>query len=90
MYVYYKYAADDSKLVVLSYVDGFLYWYTSEEVVNWLVYTLRNILHVKFLSYEHWFMSIRISQLKDHYISVYHTIYDTSIVAKYLETITIK
>ena len=26
MYVYYKYALDCSKLVVLSYVDEYIYW----------------------------------------------------------------
>ena len=30
MSVYYKYAQDDSKLVVLSYVDDCVYWYTYE------------------------------------------------------------
>ena len=30
MYVYYKYASDGSKLVVLSYVDDCVYYYTSE------------------------------------------------------------
>ena len=30
IYIYYKYAPDGSKLVVLSYVDGCVYWYTSE------------------------------------------------------------
>ena len=34
MYVYYKYAPDGSKLVVLSYVDECVYWYTSEELVH--------------------------------------------------------
>ena len=29
MYVYYKYSSDGSKLVVLSYVDDFVNWYTS-------------------------------------------------------------
>ena len=28
--MYYNYALYESKLVVLSYVDDFLYWYTSE------------------------------------------------------------
>ena len=28
--IYYKYAPDGSKLVVLSYVDDCVYWYTSE------------------------------------------------------------
>ena len=35
-------------------------------------------------------MSIRISQLKDHSIYVYQAIYATSIVAKYLDTATVK
>ena len=30
MYVYYKYTPDGSRLVVLSYVDDCVYWYTSE------------------------------------------------------------
>ena len=47
-------------------------------------------LHVNFLGYAHWFMSIIISQLKDHYISVDQARYDTSIVAKYLDTATVK
>ena len=32
MSVYYKYAPVGSKLVVLSYVDDCVYWYTSEEI----------------------------------------------------------
>ena len=35
-------------------------------------------------------MSIKISQLKDHYISVDQARYATSIVAKYLDTATVK
>ena len=35
-------------------------------------------------------MSIRISQLKDHSISVDQARYSTSIVAKYLDTATVK
>ena len=35
-------------------------------------------------------MSIRISQLKEHYISVDQARYATSIVAKYLDTATVK
>ena len=35
-------------------------------------------------------MSIRINQLKDHYIYVDQARYDTSIVAKYLETAIVK
>ena len=48
------------------------------------------ILHVKFLGYTHWFTSIRISQMKDHSISVDQARYVTSIVAKYLDTATVK
>ena len=45
---------------------------------------------MNFLGYAHWFMSIRISQLKDHYISVDQAKYATSIVEKYLDTATVK
>ena len=48
------------------------------------------ILYVKFLGYTHWFTSIRISQMKDHSISVDQAIYATSIVEKYLDTSTVK
>ena len=41
------------------------------------------------MGYAHWFMSIRISHTKDHYISVVQARYDTSIVAKYLDTDTV-
>ena len=51
---------------------------------------LGNTFHVKFLCYSHWFMSISISQLKDHSISVDQNIYAISVVAKYLDTATIK
>ena len=46
--------------------------------------------HVNFLGYANWFMSIIISQLKDHSISVDHDRYATSIVEKYLDTATVK
>ena len=45
---------------------------------------------MNFLVYAHWFMSRRISQLKDHSISVDKARYATSIVAKYLDTATVK
>ena len=45
---------------------------------------------MNFLGYAHWFMSINISQLKDHSISVDQARYATSIVAKYLDTATVK
>ena len=84
--IYYKYAPYGSKIVVLSYVDDCVYWYTNEDTGKWFVDTLGKIFHVNFLVYSHWFMSIRISQLKDHSISVYQAGYATSIVAKYLDT----
>ena len=52
--------------------------------------TIGGIFHVNFLGYSHWFMSITISQMKDHSISVDHDRYATSIVAKYLYTATSK
>ena len=48
------------------------------------------IFHVKFLGYAHWFMSIRIYKLRDHSISVDQDRYATYIVAKYLDTATVK
>ena len=90
MSVYYKYAPDGYKIVVLSYVDDCVYWYTNEDPVKWFVDTLRKRFHVNLLGYAHWFMSIGISQLKDHYIYVDQARYATSIVAKYLETATVK
>ena len=45
---------------------------------------------MNFLGYAHWFMSIRISHLKDHSISVDQARYATYIVAKYLDTATFK
>ena len=78
MSIYYKYAPDGTNIFVLSYVDDCVYWYTSEAVGKWFVDTLGNIFHVKFLEYAHWFMSIRISQMKDHSVSVDQAIYATS------------
>ena len=48
------------------------------------------ISNENFFRYAHWFMSIRIYQIKYHYISVDQTSYDNSIVAKYLDTTTVK
>ena len=45
---------------------------------------------MSFLGYAHWFMSILISLLKDHSISVDQARYATSIVAKYLDNATVK
>ena len=90
MSIYYKYATDGSNIVVISYVYDCVYWYTNEYLGKWFVDTLVKIFHVNFLGYEHWFMSIRISQLKDHSISVDQARYYTSVVAKYLDTTTVK
>ena len=51
---------------------------------------LGKIFHVNFLGYAHWFISIIISQIKDHVISVDQDRYATSIVAKYLDIATVK
>ena len=90
MSIYYKYAPDGSKIVVLSYVDNCVYWYTSEALGIWFVDTLGKRFHVNFLGYARWFMSIRISQMMDHSISVDQARYATSIVVKYLDTATVK
>ena len=45
---------------------------------------------MNFLGYAYWFMSIRISHMKDHFISVDQARYATSIVAKYFGTATVK
>ena len=63
-----KYASDDSKLVVLSYVDDCVYLYTSQKPGKCFMDTVGKILHMNLLVYAHWFMSIKISQLKDDYI----------------------
>ena len=90
MSIYYKYVPDDTKLGILSYVNDWVYCYTSKELVKQFVDTLGKIFHVDFLVYENCFMSIRISQLKDHYISVDQARYATSVVADYIETATMK
>ena len=90
MSIYYKYAPDGSKIIVLFYVDDCVYWYTNEDIGKWFVDTLGNRFHVNFLGFGHLFMSIRISQLKDHSISVDQARYARSIVAKSLYTATVK
>ena len=67
-----------------------IYWYTYEELGNWFVGTLGNRFHVNFLGYSHWFISIRISQIKDYSISVDKDMYVTSSVSKYIDTSTTK
>ena len=66
MSIYNKYAPDGTRISVLSYIDDCVYWYTSEALGKWFVDTLGKIFHVNFLVYAHWFMSIIISQMKDH------------------------
>ena len=88
--VYYKYESDGSKLVLLSYVDDFLYWYTSEELGKWFWGILGKIFHVNLLGYAHFFIPIIISQPKYHYISLDQDRYATSVVAEYLDTATMK
>ena len=80
----------EKKNIVLSYVDDCVYWYTYEYLVKLFVNTLGKRFHVNFLGYEHWFMSIIIYQMKDHSISMDQARYATSIVAKYLDTATVK
>ena len=82
LFIYYKYSPYGKTIVVLSYVDNCVYWYTSEAIEKWFVDTLRKIFHVNFLGYAHWFMSIRISQMNYHSIYVDQASYATSIVAK--------
>ena len=69
-------------MVVLSYVDDCVYWYTNEDIGKWFVDTLGKRFHVKFLGYAHLFMSVRMSQLKDHSNYVYQARYATSIFVK--------
>ena len=90
MSIYYKYALDGSRIVVLSYVNDCVYWYTNEDLGKWFVDTLGKRFHVNFLRYAHWFMSIRIYQLKDHSIYMDQAIYATSIFFKYLDIATVK
>ena len=90
MSIYYKYAPDGSKHFVLYYFVECFYWYTNEDLGKWFVDNLGNRLHVNFLLYAHFFMSIIISQMKDHSIYVYQARYYTSIVEKYLDTVTVK
>ena len=90
MSIYYKYALDGTNVFVWYYVYDCVYCYTSESIGKWFVYTLGKILHLKFLGYAHWFMSIIIYQIKDHYISVDQARYANSIVSKYLDTATVK
>ena len=61
-----------------------IFYYAYEAIGKWLVDTLRNILHVNFLVFANCFMSIRVSNLNNHSISLDQYIYATSVVDKYL------
>ena len=56
MSIYYKYAQNGSKIVVLSYVDDCFYWYTNEAFRKLFVDTLGKRFHVNSVVYVHWFM----------------------------------
>ena len=88
--IYYKNATDGSDLVVLSYVSECEFCYTYEEVVAWFVDTLGKWLFVNLLGCSHWFMSSRVSQLKEYFTSKDQARYDTNVVSKYLDTSKIK
>ena len=49
MSIYYKYAPYGSRMFVLSYVDGCVYWYTNEDIGKWFVDTLGKRFREKFL-----------------------------------------
>ena len=83
MFIYYKYVPDGTRIVVLSYVDDCVYWYTSEAIGKWFVDTFGKRFLTKFLRYVHWFMSIINFQMKDHSIYVDQYRYATYIVEKY-------
>ena len=90
MSIYYKYGPYGTKIAVLYYVDDCVYWYKYETLGKLWVDTLGKRSHLNFLGYAHWFMAIRISQKKDNSISVDQARYETSDVAKYLDTATVK
>ena len=90
MSIYHKYAPDGKTIFVLSDIDDFAYRYTSESLGKHFLDALGKKFNVNFLGYAHWFMSIIIFYIKDHSISVDQDIYDTSIVAKCLDIVTVK
>ena len=54
--IYYKYASDGSKIVLLYYVDNCVYWYINEDLGKCFLDTLGKRFHVDFLGCAHWFM----------------------------------
>ena len=77
-------------MVVLSSVDDCVYCYTNEYLGKWFVDTLGKRFLVNILGYANWFISIRISQMKDDSISVDQARYATSVGVRYLDTATVK
>ena len=53
MSIYYKYEPDGTNIVILSYVDDCIYWYTTEALGKCFVYTPGKIYHVKIQRYLH-------------------------------------
>ena len=53
MSIYDKYAPYGTKIVVLSYVDDCVYWYSYEALGKWFVDALGKIFHISFLGYAH-------------------------------------
>ena len=49
MYIYYKYAPEGTKVVVLSYVDDCVYWYISKVFEKWFVDALVKRFYLNFL-----------------------------------------
>ena len=90
MSIYYNDAPDGTIIFVLSYVYDCIYWYNSEDLGKQFVDDLRNIFHMNVLGYAHWFMSIIISQMKDHFISSDQARYVTYILAEYMDNDTVK
>ena len=90
MSVHYKYTPDETNIIVLSYVDNCVYWYTFEALGKWFLDTLIKRFHVKFLGFSHRFMLITISLIKDSSISVNKDRYTTSILTNYLNTDIVK
>ena len=53
MFTYLKYAPEVTQIVVSSYVDDFVYWYTSEALGKWFLDHLGKSFHVNFFGYAH-------------------------------------
>ena len=67
---------------VILYVYDCAYWHTFETLGKWFVNTLGKRFNMNFLGYAHWFISIIISQMKDHSVSVDYATCATTIFAK--------